>query len=193
MMRVFLFAALAISLMAGTAAAQVSPGDGVIIVNGGYMAGKAEVTDESIDGVVISFAYEKLDWQRPVSFGFNLGYSAMSFENTENSENVSREIRTFPMYVGGKGWLGKGRIQGYLGAALGLYFSSLRTTRANSSESTVSSTGFGMGIPVGGTLSISKGVFINVNYTLNWLWSNQYVKNDILHVVNVGLGFNLGK
>lgn len=188
-----ILAVTVILLVAGPAAAQITTGDGLITVNGGYVAGNAEINDQSIDGVVINVTYEKLDWQRPVSFGFNLGYSTISFEDTEDDELVSREIRTFPMYIGGKGWLGKGRVQGYLGAGLGLYFSSLRTTIGNTSETTVSSTGFGLGIPVGGTFSISKGVYINLNYTLNWLWSSAYFKNDILHAVNVGLGFNLGR
>jgi hypothetical protein len=185
--------AIALICLAGVATAQITPGDGLIIVNGGYSTGQVDVTDETIDGIIISATYEKLDWRKPISFGFNIGYSSMTFDTVEGTETVNREVRTFPMYVGGKGYLGKGRIQGYAGGALGLYFSSLKTTVPGVFETTVSTTGFGLGVPIGGVLSISKGVFINLNYTLNWLWSNEFIKNDLLHTFNVGIGFNLGK
>jgi hypothetical protein len=98
------------------------------------------------------------------------------------------------VYVGGKYWLGKSKIQGYLGAAIGVYFTWLdrQNVATGESFSSVEKTGFGLGVPIGGTFSIGETVFINANYTLNWLWENELLKNDLLHSFNLGLGYKFG-
>ena len=49
----------------------------------------------------------------------------------------------------------------------------------------------GMQIPLGVVLNVSPKVFINAGYTLNWLWSNDALTNDMMHSFVAGLGFKL--
>ena len=84
-------------------------------------------------------------------------------------------------------------MQAYLGVAFGVYFTDLE--ESNLTEDTFSSKstlGFGLGVPLGLTLPLGESLLFNMNYTLNWLWSNDAFENNILHSVNAGLGFLFG-
>ena len=43
------------------AQAQVGPGDRILTVGGGYVTGKSQITDDTIDGAAINLSYERLD------------------------------------------------------------------------------------------------------------------------------------
>jgi hypothetical protein len=181
-------------LAAGTAVAQIGQGDGLLTLNGGYVLGSSAATDQTIDGGMISLTFEKLDSPSPISFGFNIGYASASGDSGSGTSRVETSTNSVPVYAGAKFWLGKSKIQGYLGVAIGMYFSWLNSEIVATGESfsSVEKTGFGLGVPIGGTFSIGETVFINANYTLNWLWDNELLKDDLLHSFNLGLGFKLG-
>lgn len=190
---------LAVSILlvcAGVSHAQVKQGDSVMWVNGGYAMGTSVITQESMDGASLMFAYEKRDWGQPVSMGFGIGYGELE-ENTDSlSVSTHRTYASVPMYFGAKYWLGKGKGQGYVGLMLGLYFSEMKSTVTREGGSTVTSTfgnnGAGLSIPAGAALTLSDSVLLNVNYTFNWLFDNDFLENDMLHVFNLGLGFRWG-
>jgi hypothetical protein len=75
-----------------------------------------------------------------------------------------------------------------------VYFSSLNVTTEAASESytALSTSGWGLGIPLGVAFNVSEKVYINAGYTLHWLWDNQALDNDLIHVVGAGLGIQLG-
>lgn len=193
----FVLTAVVALIGAATAQAQVEPGDGILTVSFGYSLAHTAASNDEVTGTRIGLAYEKLDWSAPGSFGFAIGYSSVQGE--DDVQPVSSRSRTstesVPLYLGGKYWLGKSKIQGYLGVALGMYISWLEVTNAQTGEkiSTDTTTGFGLGIPLGGTWSLGPTLLISANYTLNWLWDNEFFKDDLLHTVNLGLGFRLGK
>ncbi len=101
----------------------VSPGDGLIIFNGGDTTGTTAETQQDITGGMLTFVYEKLDFQKPLSFGISIGYGSSQADSGAGLEQVSRSVNTVPFYLGGKYWLGKGKLQPYFGLALGMYFS----------------------------------------------------------------------
>ncbi len=181
-------------LAAGTAVAQVGQGDGLLILNGGYVTAASAATDQTIDGGMISLTYEMRDWANPVSFGFNIGYASASGDIGSGDSRVETSTHSIPFYFGGKYWMGKSKVQGYLGAAFGIYFSRLsrEIVATGESFSSIEKTGLGLGVPIGGAFSIGETVFINANYTLNWLWENELLEDDLLHSFNLGLGFKLG-
>ena len=197
---VVLFTIAAISVvMTCPATAQkspgVSPGDGLLIFNGGYISGTAEYTGQSVDGGMLTFVYEKLDFAKPISFGVSLGYGTAQADSGAGLGYVKTTANTIPFFIGGKYWLGKGRLQPYFGLALGMYFTWLTEENVSTGESYDSAgiAGGGMSIPVGLALSIGKSLFINANYTLNWLWASDFFESDIVHAFNLGVGFKLGK
>jgi hypothetical protein len=193
--KTLMFAMSVTLLAAGAAVAQIGPGDGLLTINGGYVTGSSAATDQTIDGGMISLTYEKRDWSNPLSVVINIGYASASGDSGSGSSRVETSTNSIPVYFGGKYWLGKSKIQGYLGAAIGVYFSWLNreVVATGESFSSIEKTGLGLGVPIGGTFSIGETVLINANYTLNWLWENELIKDDLLHSFNLGLGFRLGK
>jgi len=189
-------ASITVLLLAGVATAGIGPGDGLISFNIGYATGKAAVTGSTVDGPVFAFNYEKLAWDKPVAFLFSIGWSEVTKNETDATTSpITRQIETWPIYLGAKGYLGKGAFQGHLGASLGLYFSTVETAVTQTGEEYASwgSSGWGLGVPLGITVSMGDTAFINAEYFLNWMWSNEAFDNDLLHTVLLGIGFNLGK
>ena len=188
-------ASLVVLFLAGVATAAIEPGDGLISFNGGYSTGKAAIAGTTLDGPIVSFAYEKLAWDRPVAFFFSIAWSEISEEETSGINATTRQIESWPIYLGSKAYLGRGSFQGNVGLALGVYFSTVETAVTQTGEEYAkwSTSGWGMGVPIGMTLCLGDTAFINGQYILNWMWSNEAFDNDILHTAQLGIGFKLGK
>jgi hypothetical protein len=189
--------AMSLLFFAGIATAGIGPGRNLVSFNIGYATGKAAVSGNTVDGPVFAFNYEGMAWDKPIAFLFSIGWSEVSSEESESGSTTkpkTRQIETLPMYLGAKGYLGKGAFQGHLGAALGLYYSTVETTVTRTGEEYASwgASGWGLGVPAGVTVSIGKTVFINAEYFLNWMWSNDAFDNNILNTFFLGLGFTWG-
>jgi hypothetical protein len=185
-------------LLASVATAAIEPGDGLLIVNAGYAAGNLSGGADTGEGGVIAVTFEKLDWGQPASMFFNLGYSEISSEIKRvdgRADSLTVHVNTLPMFIGGKGYLGEGSLQGYVGLSLGVYFTSteIALTDTGGNYNKRHSMGLGMGVPIGLNLSIGKTLFINANYTLNWLWGNDALSSNAIHTANLGIGFKTGK
>lgn len=187
---------VALAAVTQTAFASIGPGDGVLIVTTGVTVGETETDKEVVSGANFFLSYDKLDWERN-SFMFMIGYiEAQDSTNTPDylvgtidDDVVNVNATTVPIYLGGKGWTGKGALQGYLGLGFGVYFTTVELTVPSlNTTSKDSMTGFGLGIPLGLTLSLGKTVLLNGNFLLNWLWSNSYYKNNLAYTGTVGIG-----
>ena len=184
----------ALIVIAAPAVAGVESGDVLLTGNVSYVFGTTDVTDESVDGTGFGFMIEQLAGDANFSFGFAMAYASKSDETIQLNETIRRTITTWPIYFGCKYWHGNGDFQLYIGAFLGAYFSTLETTNVTTGEpsSKISIDGAGLGVPVGFAFSFTRRFFLNTNYTLNWLWDDTFLKNNILSAVNVGLGINFG-
>jgi hypothetical protein len=188
---------MSLLLFAGIATAGIGPGDNVISFNLGYAAGKAAVSGTTVDGPVFAFNYEAMAWDKPIAFLISIAYSEVSREESGSGTTTNpttRHIETLPIYLGAKGYLGKGAFQGHLGASLGLYYSTVETTVTRTGEdySSWGVSGWGLGVPLGVTVMIGDTVFLNAEYFLNWMWNNDAFENDLLHMVFLGVGFAWG-
>jgi len=190
---------LTVVLLASAATAAIEPGDGLLIVNAGYATGELSGGAGTGEGGIIAVTFEKLDWDKPASMYFNLGYSEISSEMTMDingeMKSVTEHVNTLPMFIGGKGYLGEGSLQGYVGLSFGVYFTRVERAVTNTGENFTKwhSMGLGMGVPIGLNLSVGKTLFLNANYTLNWLWGNDALKDNAIHTANLGIGFKTGK
>lgn len=191
---VFRIALVAVLLLVagGASAADLGPGDSVLWLQGGGVAGKSEFSGKRINGPRFSIGYEQRDPDKPISVGFNFGYLAVKDEGVAHPDTMrGRDISSAPLYLGGKGWLGKGRIQGYGGLSLGVYITTTKTKFATKPSNTVVQTGFGLGVPIGFTISLGKSFALNFNYTLDWLWSDNAIRDNIVHSLNGGIGIKI--
>lgn len=198
---------LAITMLVSSAHAGVTPGHSVLIVNVGYASGKSVTTGENVDGGIIGLDYQKLGWNGGWSGGFSIGYGEIQQTITgtgvgADTTEVDNTISSVPIYLGGKYWIGSGenRFQGYVGLAFGMYFSELTTSATGTvgkqpvsgSYTSESTLGFGLGVPVGVSFSLGESILLTANYTLNWLWDNEFLDNDIMNNFSLGLGFRFG-
>ena len=182
-------------LFAGEAsAAGFGPGESMLWLNGGGVLGTSEYSGARINGPHLSIGYEQMDPEKPISVGFNFGYLTVKDEGVAHPDTMTgRDINSAPLYLGGRGWLGKGTFQGYGGLALGVYITTTKTHFATKPTATVVQTGFGMGVPLGLTISLSKTFALNFNYTLNWLWSDNAIQDNIIHSLNGGIGIRINE
>lgn len=190
MRRVYLVV-VALFLLAGSAAAQSRLGGVLLTITGGQAFGKSEATGENIDGPTLMGSFEQRTSSTPFSFYFSVGYSSLSSEESDQGERIQRDVSTWPFYFGTRYWMGRGRLQGYAGAAIGMYFSTLSTTTSGTEESysSIASNGSGLGVPIGLSYAMSPQVNLVGGFALNWVWSNDFFENDLLYSVNLGFGF----
>jgi hypothetical protein len=184
---------VALMIMAGTAAAEVGPGRAMASLNTSFIAAKWAATSETVDGGSLGFALDIFHPTAPVSFWAALSWGQMSAENAENSGPVKRTLYSRPAFFGAKYWLGSERMKGFAGAGLGLWFSRLEATIEGALTESTSREGFGISIPLGASFSLTRGANINAGYTLNILADNSFLDNNLIHSVNLGIGFSWGE
>lgn len=179
-------------MFAAPALAQVSEGDKFLILGGGYATGQIKSTGETVEGAGFGLSIEQRGIGHKFSLAATFGY--MRLDPKSNDTAVSKQYATsFPLFVGFKFWLSESKIQPFAGLLVGVHFAQLNRVSVVSGESypEVSTSGYGMNIPLGVALSVSDEMFINIGYTFNWLWDSGVFKDDMLHFVNAGLGFEL--
>jgi len=184
---------VALVVLAGSANAQVGYDDFLMIGTASYVTATAKETGEMIDGAGAAITIESVGSSDPVSFGMAFAYMTFDFEFNDNLVVKKQTVNSYPLYIQGKYWFGKSRLQAYIGGAFGVYFSQLKTTVVTGdTETTVGISGTGLGVPVGVALGLTKKAFINFNYTLNVLFDNDYLENGLIHSAGIGIGFNFG-
>ncbi|UCH84501.1 MAG: outer membrane beta-barrel protein [Candidatus Latescibacterota bacterium] len=190
---------LALILLAGSANAAMKPGSSAFFANLNYAIGKLAETSDNVDGGFVGLEYQKMDWTYPVSFGFSIGYGEINQDEEADSSRTSYSMSSVPVYLGGKYWFGEDKVQGFLGVAFGMYFSTLTLSVADKyeggdewSHNSETATNFGLGFPLGVSVSIGDTVMLTASYKLNWLWGNPFLDNNLLHAFGVGVGFSFG-
>jgi hypothetical protein len=79
-----------------------------------------------------------------------------------------------------------------VGAAAGIWFGALDVKVDGATLFSSGDEGFGFMFPIGTSLSITRGLNLNASYALNLLVDGDYLKDDLLHAVNVSVGFSWG-
>jgi hypothetical protein len=117
----------------------------------------------------------------------------MDAENNEAGLVTKATVNSYPIYLMGRYWFGKGAIQAYLGGAFGVYFSQRSlTTVTDETHTSFGMSGTGLSVPLGLTWSVTSRVYITANYSFNWLIDNDFLESGIVHAAGFGLGINFG-
>lgn len=179
---------------AGAANATIGNNDLLVTGTGAYVLASSEQS-ETIDGAAFALTIEQLGSGSPVSFGLIFTYASVDWESNDAGNVLKQSVKSYPIYLVGKYWLGEGKLQGYVGGAFGVYFSRLEVTAVSSGNqySSENSSGTGLSIPVGAALNISKNAAITLSYSLNFLFDNDYLKNGIVNSFGIGLALNVGE
>jgi hypothetical protein len=178
---------------ATTAVAEIGPGRAMISIGGSYFGGKLESTGELVNGTAMNLGLDVVHPVKPISLLVAFSWGQMTRQDEETSGRVERSLQTWPTFIGGRLWLGPRWIKLSFGAAAGVWFSSLDTRIDGVTVNSTSDEGFGLMFPIGASLSITRGLNLNVGYAANVLLDTTSLENDLLHAVNVSLGFSWGK
>jgi len=183
---------LMLCVTALTARAEIGPGKAMVSLGGSYFGGEFKATNDFVDGAALNLALDVMHPVRPVSFLVAFSWGQMTTQNLEDGSQVERTLRTWPTFLGGRYWFGSQRVKLSLGLGIGLWFASLDKVVDDVIVGTTHGEGFGLGVPVGTSLSVTRGTNVNIGYTLHILTDNSLLKNNLLHSVNIGLGFSWG-
>ena len=183
--------ALLLVLAAGNSEAIVGQSGFWLTGTGAYAIGKNTQSDQMIDGAAMAVTLEGMRGAN-VSLGLSLAYATMETELNVGGVATKYRVSSMPAYVVLRYWLGpeENPVRGYVGGAVGLYISFLDTTNLNENkQTTLGMSGVALGVPVGFIYTLNERLFLNVNYSLNWLADNDYLDNGLLHAFGFGLGF----
>ena len=180
-------------LTAAGAAAEIGPGRAMISVGGSYFGGELQSTGDVVHGTAFNLGLDVVHPNKPVSLLVALSWGQMTRDDNENGSAVERSVRTWPTFIGARFWLGPQWIKFSVGAAAGIWFGALDVKADGVTVFSSGDEGFGLSVPLGMSLSVSRGINLNANYAANWIMDSQYLKNDLLHSVNVSLGLSWGK
>jgi len=156
MIRVVVVLVVGALLFAGGAQASMQGGDSVIFFNLGYATGKSAISGDNVSGGLAMLEFQKRDFGGPISGGLSIGYGELHESVAGDSLRVDYSLRTVPLMIGGRYWLGEGRLQGNVGIAFGMYFSRLTRSRVPTTSTTIegatytddAAADFGLSIPV---------------------------------------------
>lgn len=177
---------------AATSAAEIGPGRAMVSIGTTYFGGELEQTGDYVDGNAINLGLDVVHPRKPIGFFVMFGWGQMTTEDAEREGQVQRTLQTSPTFIGGKLWLGPRLLRASVGAAVGVWFSSLNKTVDGITVSETSGEGFGFAFPVGLTLSITRGMNVSAGYTANVFVDNSFLKNNLLHAVNLSVGLSWG-
>jgi hypothetical protein len=185
---------LLIVVAAGNVEAVVGESGFWLTGTGSYVLGKSEQSGQTLDGASFALTLEGMRGSDPpLSLGLSLGYASMDGEENDAGRVTKRTVDSMPLYLFVRMWLGEGDAKGYVGGGIGVYMSFLESTNAINNRTTITGhSGFAFAIPAGFVYSLNERVFLNFNYTLNWLVDNDYLENGIINAFGLGLGFLLG-
>lgn len=182
-------------LLPADAFAQLRSQSKLLLFNATYGSGKDALTNETIDGWGVSAAFEAQRGNHSIGFAFGwIGFNEIPVANTppatpENPQPQVTGIDVYPAYLTGKYFLGGQQARVYLGVGLGAYTAKERRC-SDLLCSTFVTGGVALGLPMGFYIFPSEDFFFNVGYVFNWL-SNSVLKDNIGHVINLGVGFQL--
>jgi hypothetical protein len=188
-----LFTLLLSPLLGDRALAQMENDSPLLMFNASYGFGKHNLTGEDLEGYGFSGAYEKVDWQGQFGGGFSISW--ISFENDSTAastpDSASYTIDSYPIYLYGKRYFGSPNARFYIGLGMGVHVSKVKRFKGDSQTQTEDKFGgVALGAPVGLYLFLSRGLFVNVNYTFNYLKDSPF-QDDLLHMGSVGIGFQM--
>ena len=180
-------------LMVTTAAAEIGPGRAMISIGGSYFGGELESTGQTVHGTAFNMALDVVHPNKPISLLVGLSWGQMTRDDAEEGARVERSVRTWPTFIGARYWLGPRWLKFSIGAAAAIWFGSSDVKVDGVTVFSSGDEGFGFMFPLGVSLSVTRGLNLNAGYAAHLLMDSQYLKDDLLHSVNVSLGISWGK
>lgn len=149
---------------------------------------KNKTNDNNLNGYNLSLNLEKMTMEGTSAIGVSLGIIRSEAEYEIKDTVATYTITSHPALLSMKYIFGSEKLKGYAGVGFGVHFSKL-----NQGEEFIETiTEPAVNIPIGFMWVFNEGIYLNVNYTFNYLAQSFYT-NDLAHTISLGVGIQFGK
>lgn len=162
--------------------AQYRPFTTSALFNLGYASMQPEGEDVDLNGFTANFQYEYLNGGQFLAYGLSVSYA----EGTGSNTTANYKYHSWPVTFMLKGFVGGDKVRGYLKGQAGFQSTTARKEGPNLITEAWD-TGLTAGGGVGGNFAINDRLFVNLEYTANWIDSDFY-DTQLIHTIQVGLG-----
>lgn len=168
---------------------------GASIVSGlvGYTNYESELSGDRLGGGSVSFNYSRVASNRDWALGLVLR-KMESDENYTDSGGDQIQVNSARLIAGiqGRWFFGRERFNAYLSPILGVHFRTTSTFTNGGDEFRNSLQSIALALSLGAMYHLPGGVFLKSEYTFHYLAKSDTIKNDHLHGIYGGIGFQFG-
>lgn len=181
-------------LMASTAlAAELRQGATILTMDGSFVSMVTDPAAQTSYGSGGILSYEKLSSNANWTAGFRFHYFKVQedYKGPED-QSVHGEYNDILLQLTGRYFLElHPRLKGYAGVGMGFKFTTFTIT-TDGSPFEDNESNFSLSLPVGVDAYLTNDIFINLNYTFNFLATTSYLRHDIVNSFQAGIGFQFG-
>ncbi len=180
-------------LAAGNASADLRPGTSLLTIDGSYVGMVTSPAAQTSFGPGGTLSWEKVSSNANWTAGFRFHYFTVEEDYTGPEEqDIHGEYNNILLQLTGRYFLDfSGTFHGYAGVGFGFRFATYTiTTDGDPYEDSENS--FSLSLPIGVDIHLTDHVFLNLNYTFNYLSDTSYLRHDIVNSYQAGIGFQWG-
>ena len=184
---------LVLLFAAGTASADLRPGTTLLTLDGSYVSMVTDPAAQTSYGPGGTLTWEKLSANANWTAGFRFHYFTVDEDYLgPEKQDIHGEYDNILLQLTSRYFLHVNpTFHVYAGMGFGLRFATFTiTTDGNPFEDSESK--FALSLPVGVDVHLTDHVFLNLNYTFNFLSDTSYLRHDIVNSYQAGIGFQWG-
>jgi len=178
---------------AGNASANLRPGTTLLTLDGSYVSMVTDPGAQTIYGPGGLLTWEKLSSNANWTGGFRFHYFTVEEDYIgSEKQNIHGEYDNILLQLTGRYFLDfNSAFHAYAGMGFGFRFATFTiTTDGDPFEDSESK--FALSLPLGVNIHMTDHIFLDLNYTFNFLSDASYLRHDIVNSYQAGLGFQWG-
>jgi len=174
-------------------AAELRQGATILTMDGSFVSMVTDPAAQTSYGSGGVFSYEKLSSNANWTAGFRFHYFKVEEDyKGPEEQDVHGQYNDILLQLKGRYFLElHPRLKGYAGVAMGFKFTTFTIT-TDGSPFEDNESNFSLSLPVGVDAYLTDKIFINLDYTFNFLATTSYLRHDIVNSFQAGIGFQFG-
>ena len=185
-----------ILLFATSPAGALELRDHASLVSGmvGWTHHQSQLSGNDIDGASWSFDYARVGGHGQWSLGVLLRHfeSDEKFVDGSSGGEVTKNSKRLVTAARGTFYIRQGRVTPYASMFLGVHMQTTELFDSADGPSSLSSQTLATGFSGGSNFLLTPGIFLRAEYTFHYFADSETVKNNIMHGVYAGVGFQFG-
>ncbi len=173
--------------------AELRQGATIVTMDGSFVSMVTDPAAQTSYGSGGVFSYEKLSSNANWTAGFRFHYFKVKEDyKGPEEQDVHGEYNDILLQLKARYFLElHPRLKGYAGVGMGFKFTTFTIT-TDGSPFEDNESNFSLSLPVGVDAYLTDKIFINLDYTFNFLATTSYLRHDIVNSFQAGIGFQFG-